>query len=83
MSRKGNNMLLTVTGYASRTIRCIPCCSTEQKPLSAEATAKLYFEHIFRYHGLPNVLRTDRGSQFVGYMFREIFKLCGTRQAFG
>mmetsp|Transcript_60919 Transcript_60919/g.125512 ORF Transcript_60919/g.125512 Transcript_60919/m.125512 type:complete len:1332 (-) Transcript_60919:1893-5888(-) len=81
MSRSGNNSCLTITDYSSRTIRCIPCASTEDSPLSGEATAHLYFQYIFRYHGLPKKLRTDRGSQFTSNFFTELCRLCGTKQA--
>eukprot|EP00961_Rhodomonas_salina_P065670 882662-Rhodomonas_salina.3 len=79
----GNNCLLTIIDYATRVARFIPCKSTQEEPMSAEATARLYFDCIFRRHELPAVLRTDRGSQFTGEFFREVFRLCGTRQALG
>ena len=85
-SKIGNNYLLTVVDYKTRISRFIPCKSDptdERKKLSATATAVLYFKHIFRHHGLPAILRTDRGPQFVGEFFRAVFKLCGTRQKFG
>ena len=85
-SKNGNNYLLTVVDYKTRISRFIPCKSDptdERKKLSATATAVLYFKHIFRHHGLPAILRTDRGPQFVGDFFRAVFKLCGTRQKFG
>ena len=64
MFRSGNNSCLTITDYVSRTIRCIPCASTEQSPLSGQATAQLYFEYVFRYHGLPKALpgRTEASN---------------------
>jgi hypothetical protein len=82
-SKQGNNFILTVTDYASRMARFIPCKSSPEHPISAEQTARLYFEHVFRFHGLPAVLRTDRGPQFTGQFFTELFRLCGTQQAFG
>eukprot|EP00961_Rhodomonas_salina_P296497 3936405-Rhodomonas_salina.1 len=65
--------------------RFVPCKSDPDngKAISAAETARLYFQHVFRFHGLPALLRTDRGGQFTGEFFREIFRLCGTKQAFG
>ena len=81
MSRSGHNCLLTITDYASRTIQCIPCTSTTTSPISAAATAALYFDYVFRFHGLPKVLRTDWGTQFMSSFFRELWRLSGTKQA--
>eukprot|EP00961_Rhodomonas_salina_P053150 712958-Rhodomonas_salina.1 len=72
--------MLNVTDYASRLIRCIPCSSTAEHPISAEETAQLYFDHVFRYHGLPLRVRSDRGSQFVSAFLTELWRLCGTKQ---
>lgn len=79
-SKRGNNTMLNVTDYASRTIRCIPCSSTQQNPIAAEETAQLYFDQIFRYHGLPMRVRSDSGSQFVSTFLTELWRLCGTKQ---
>eukprot|EP00961_Rhodomonas_salina_P153413 2065721-Rhodomonas_salina.1 len=73
-------MMFNVTDFASRMIRCILCFSSRKQPLSAQATAQLYFDHVFRYHGLPNRVQSDRGPQFVAEFFVELWNLCGTRQ---
>mmetsp|Transcript_71211 Transcript_71211/g.148592 ORF Transcript_71211/g.148592 Transcript_71211/m.148592 type:complete len:951 (+) Transcript_71211:1853-4705(+) len=82
-TKRGNNFLLTVVDYSTRVARFIPCRSSEEHPISAQETARLYFDYVFRYHGLPAILRTDRGSQFTGEFFREVFQLCGAKQALG
>eukprot|EP00961_Rhodomonas_salina_P233950 3161486-Rhodomonas_salina.3 len=85
LTKNGNNFLLTVVDYKTRITRFIPCKSDpdNDKAINAEETASLYFKYIFRHHSLPALLWTDRGGQFVGEVFREIFKLCCTNQAFG
>ncbi len=85
MSKNGNNFLLTVVDCKTCLTSFVPCKSDPDNgaPINAEATARLYFQHIFRFHGLPALCRTDRRSQFTADFFREVFKLCVTRQACG
>ena len=47
--------------------------------VTAPALAKLFFEHVFRYHGLPEVIVSDRDPKFTSDFWTELFKLVGTR----
>ncbi len=78
MSRNGNNFLVTFTDYLSRAIRTIPirCDDVEQFP--ASSLAECYFRHVFRYHGLPSAVHTDRGSVFTSEFWTTLMQLCGT-----
>ena len=48
------------------------------KPVKAEGVAKLYFDHIYKLHGLPKGIVSDRDSKFTGAFWRALQKMIGT-----
>ena len=40
--------------------------------------AQLFFEHVFRHHGLPKVIVSDRDPRFTGQFWKTLFALTGT-----
>jgi len=50
-------------------------CPTTTK-ISAEGTADLYLRHVFKNHGLPRDIVSDRGPQFVSKFTRALLDLC-------
>ena len=45
-------------------------------------TAHLYFQHVFRLHGLPKNFVSDRDPKFTSGFWRELFKILRTRLSF-
>jgi len=45
--------------------------------MSAEGLAKLFRDHVWKLHGLPESVISDRGVQFVVGMMRELNNLLG------
>jgi hypothetical protein len=45
---------------------------------SAAQVAELFFREIFRLHGLPKTIVSDRDSRFMGGFWQELFRLVGT-----
>jgi hypothetical protein len=43
--------------------------------VTAVETAQLFVDNIFRLHGLPRTILTDRDSRFVGHFWRSLFNL--------
>ena len=41
--------------------------------LSATGTARLYVQHIWKHHGLPRKVISDRGLQFVAEFMKELY----------
>jgi hypothetical protein len=39
--------------------------------------ANHFFREVFRLHGLPKNIVSDRDSQFIGTFWRELFRLVG------
>ena len=45
--------------------------------LSASGAARLYLQHVWKLHGLPENVISDRGPQFVAEFMREVSRLLG------
>lgn len=47
-------------------------------PFSALKVAKLYMEHVYKLHGMPQAIVSDRDKIFTSQLWQELFKLSGT-----
>jgi RNase H-like domain found in reverse transcriptase/Reverse transcriptase (RNA-dependent DNA polymerase)/Integrase zinc binding domain/Chromo (CHRromatin Organisation MOdifier) domain len=47
---------------------------------SAQETARLFFDNVFRLHGLPEDIVSDRGTQFTSKFFTSLMDLCSIQQ---
>jgi hypothetical protein len=47
--------------------------------VSAEGTAQLFMDTVFKLHGVPKYIISDRGSTFVGQFMTELLRLIGTQ----
>ncbi len=65
--------MLTVVDRFSKTARFIPL----PKLPAAKETALAVFDHVFRVHGLPTDIVSDRGPQFVSQFWREFCRQIG------
>jgi transposase InsO family protein len=66
---------MTVTDMATKQVHFIPTNSLE-----AEHTALLFYQHVFRLHGLPNRIFSDRGTQFTSLFFKHLCKALKIQQ---
>src|ERR1700686_3778713 len=44
--------------------------------VTAEGTAHLYLRHVFKHHGLPLDIVSDRGPQFTSHLTSTLLELC-------
>lgn len=49
----------------------VPC----KKTSSSEDTARLFFDNVYRDHGLPDDIISDRGTQFVSKFWKSLFEI--------
>jgi transposase InsO family protein len=49
--------------------------------INAEGTALLFFKEVWKHHGTPRVVISDRGPQFVAGFTRKLYKLLGIKLA--
>uniref|UniRef100_A0A8C6PAB7 Gypsy retrotransposon integrase-like protein 1 n=3 Tax=Nothobranchius TaxID=28779 RepID=A0A8C6PAB7_NOTFU len=70
---RGNTVILTIVDRFSKLVHAVPL----QKLPSAKQLAEIVARHVFRLHGLPENITSDRGPQFVAAFWREFCKLLG------
>ena len=76
-TKDGFDAIFVVVDRLSKMLHCIP---TRTK-VTAPELAKLFFDNIFRHHGLPSVIVSDRDPRFTGNFWRSLFASVGTRLA--
>ena len=65
--------ILTVVDRFSKETEFIPC----NKTATALDTAKLYLFHVWKDHGLPRTIVSDRGPQFTSQVMTDLCKRLG------
>ena len=70
---QGHTVILSVVDRFSKMAHFIPL----PKLPSAKETAELVLQHVFRLHGLPVDVVSDRGPQFSSVFWREFCTLIG------
>ena len=53
--------------------------AAEPDLIDGEGTAFLFIDRVFRQHGLPLAIFSDRDPRFMGKFWKAIFKVLGTR----
>ena len=72
----GNTAILVVVDKLSKYTHLIP--TTIQ--VTGEETARLYVDHVFVDHGMPQAIVSDRDPRFKGKFMTEFLRLIGTKQ---
>jgi hypothetical protein len=69
----GFDSILVVKDRLSKRAHYLPCLTT----INAPETADLFFREIFRLHGLPKTIVSDRGPQFASKFLKCLFEVLG------
>ena len=77
----GYNAIYTVVNRTTQAIRLSPCVLGAGE-MSAEATAKLFFDGIVRHYGLPDEVLHDRDPRFTADFWTSLWKVLGSRAVF-
>ena len=72
---RGHTMILTVTDKLSKMIHLIPT----RHDADAPTTARLFFDNVFKHHGLPLAIISDRDSKWTSDFWENLFKHTGTK----
>ena len=62
----------------TKMIHLAPCT----KEITAPEYAKLFADHVFKLHGLPEVIISDRDPRFTSKFWKSLFNLLGTNLRF-
>jgi hypothetical protein len=73
----GYDAIMVCIDRLSKMAHFIPGHTTDD----AKTVSKLYLEHVFRLHGLPKVIVSDRDSRFTGHFWKNLHQLLGTKLA--
>ena len=77
--KDAEDSIMTIVDRATKMVHLIPCWKTT----TAGEAARLYWQQVVKLHGIPRAIHTDRGAQFVGRWWREIWTLLGTKLKYG
>ena len=75
---RGFNCVLTVVDCLTK-FTCLIACTMGEDRLSAAQVAKLLFENIVRFFGVPKELVHDRDPRFTAHLWRELWRIIGTK----
>ena len=70
-----NTGILVFVDRLSKQVRLAPCSMS----VDAKKSARLFMDHVFRHHGMPKRLVSDRDPRFTGTFWKEVFRLLGTQ----
>ena len=77
MTRKGHDAILVVVNKLTKMVHIIPTVTT----CTAVTVAELYRDHVFKLHGVPVKVISDRDLRFTSAFIKELCALVGARQA--
>lgn len=69
------NCILVVVDKFSKYAHFLPLAH----PYTAFQVAMIYMEHVYKLHGLPEAIVSDRDKVFTSTLWRELFKVAGTQ----
>ena len=75
LTKRGHTAIMAVMCKLSKRAIFVPTTDEADAP----QTAHLFFKHVFRHHGLPKVLISDRDPKFTSKFWTSLFKLMGTK----
>ena len=73
-TKHGNDCVFVVVDRFSKMAIQIAC----KKSISAEATAKLFFEHVWVHFWLPHNIISDQDSRFLSTFWSSLWSLIDT-----
>ncbi|KAJ9527530.1 hypothetical protein QJQ45_025738, partial [Haematococcus lacustris] len=70
----GHDAIVVFVDKLTKMIHAVPTTTTVTAPI----LARIFFDHVFRLHGLPKVIVSDRDPRFTATFWKELFHLTGT-----
>lgn len=68
---KSFDSIFVVVDRLTKMAHFVPCT----KSVTGEEAARLFLENIYKYHGLPDDIISDRGTQFTSKFWQSLFKI--------
>jgi len=73
-----HDAVMTIIHSVSKRVHFVPTHTT----VTVEGVARLFFHHVWKLHGLPKRVVSDRRPQFVTSFTKELYRLLGIRLSF-
>jgi hypothetical protein len=73
--KTGYDMIFVVVDRLSKRAYSIPCYKTT----TAKDMARLFITHVWRTHGPPDTIVSDRGPQFISVFWHEFCRILGIK----
>ena len=74
LTARGHDAIMTVTDRKSKMVHFIPL---RFKGSDSQRIARLFVDHVWRLHGMPLKLFSDRDTRFTSAFWRELTRLTG------
>jgi hypothetical protein len=74
---RGNNAIYVVVDMYSKRAHFIPCKTT----VTAGQTAQLFYDNVYKHHGMPLKIISDRDVRFTSDIWQSLFSMLNTRLA--
>ena len=78
VTHKGNDAIVVFVDKLSKMVHLVPC----KTKCSAEDFAEMFMHNVYRLHGMPKKIVSDRDGRFTGNFFKACMESMGTNQAF-
>jgi hypothetical protein len=69
--------IMNIVDSVTKCMHFIPTRTT----INAKGTALLFLKEIWKHHGMPRVVLSDRGPQFIAGFMCKLYKLLGIKLA--
>ena len=76
-TKDGYDAIVVFVDCLTKMIHAIPTTTT----IDAPSLAKIFFKEIYRLHGVPKVIVSDRDPRFTSIFWKSLFSMLNTKLA--
>ena len=74
-TKRQHDAILVMIDHLTKMAHAVPCT----KAITAKETARLFIQTVFRHHGMPRAIVSDRGTQFIAQFWQSLLNQLGTK----